>query len=69
MDRDIIDSWFRLPGNIRLKFGVFDRDFYNCDETDLVMGEICPKMVVTQLSRRDRGKAVQPLGYSKKSLH
>jgi hypothetical protein len=42
------------------KYGIQDGDFYNFDETGFIIGMICPFMVVTQLDRCGKGKAVQP---------
>jgi hypothetical protein len=45
---------------MRAKYGVLDSDFYNFDETGFMMGQICPRMVITRADRRGRAKAVQP---------
>jgi hypothetical protein len=59
-DPELIGAWFRLVENVRSKYGVLDRDFYNFDETGFMIGQICPGMVVTRADRHGRGKRIQP---------
>lgn len=59
-DIELINSWFGLVHNMKLKYGVLDCDFYNFDETGFMMGVICSGMVVTCADRRGRSKKVQP---------
>lgn len=58
-DSEVIRSWFRLVENMRAKYGIQDCDFYNFDETSLMMGIIFPGMVVTHVDRYGKSKAVQ----------
>lgn len=55
-DSELISAWFQLVENMRAKYDVQDCDFYNFDETGLMMGIICPAMVVTRADRRGRSK-------------
>jgi hypothetical protein len=45
---------------MRAKYSVVDSDFYNFDETGFIMGQICPRMVITRTDQRGKSKAVQP---------
>ncbi|APA09832.1 hypothetical protein SS1G_05945 [Sclerotinia sclerotiorum 1980 UF-70] len=59
-DPKLIEEWFRLISNMRVKYGIVDSDFYNFDETGFMMGIICPGMVATNAERNGRSKAIQP---------
>ena len=59
-DPDVLNTWFQLARNMRVKYGVPDCDFYNFDETGFMMGQIKPGMVVTRSDRIGRPKAIQP---------
>ena len=59
-DSELISAWFKLVYNMRAKYGIYDSDFYNFDETGFIMGVICASMVVTHADRRGRSKGVQP---------
>jgi hypothetical protein len=59
-DPKLIEDWFRLVANMRAKYGIQERDFYNFDETGFMMGVICGSMVVTRADRRGRSKQLQP---------
>ena len=55
-DPELINAWFRLVANMRMKYRVQDCDFYNFNETGFIMGVISSNMVVTRVDRRSRGK-------------
>jgi hypothetical protein len=61
-DPRIIEPWFHLVRNVRLKYGIADADTYNFDESGFQMGVILPQLVITASERRSstRAKAVQP---------
>jgi hypothetical protein len=59
-DPNLINAWFRLVVNMRIKYGIQDEDFYNFDETGFMMGIICGNMVVTRADRCGRSKQLQP---------
>jgi len=48
-DLALIDVWFWLVANMRVKYGIQDCDFYNFDETGFMIGVICSSMVVTRV--------------------
>jgi hypothetical protein len=58
-DPDQINAWFRLVANMRTKYRIYNRNFYNFDKTGFMMGVICSSMVVTRADRRGRGKQLQ----------
>jgi hypothetical protein len=59
-DPKVINDWFSLVQNTRLKYGITDADIYNFNETGFQMGVIASKMVITGADRRGRPKAIQP---------
>jgi hypothetical protein len=59
-DPDALKAWFQLVKNMRDKYGIHDRDFYNFDETGFMMGMIQPKMVITHSDRVGKPKSIQP---------
>ncbi|KFY32348.1 hypothetical protein V493_00285 [Pseudogymnoascus sp. VKM F-4281 (FW-2241)] len=59
-DSKLMNKWFQLVSNMRMKYGIQDCDFYNFDETGFMMGIISAAMVVTRSNRRGRSKSVQP---------
>ena len=59
-DPELIGAWFKLVHNMRAKYGIYDCDFYNFDETGFIIGVICVSIVVIRADRLGRGKAVQP---------
>ena len=60
-DPKIIREWFALVYNVKVKYGIFDDDLYNFDETGFMMGIIIATMVVTTLDgRSSRAKQAQP---------
>lgn len=58
IDLEPFGAWFRLAENIKAKYGILECDFYNLDETGLIIGIICAAMAVTRADRRGRDKAV-----------
>ena len=59
-DLKVIREWFALVYNIKVKYGIFDDDIYNFDETGFMMGIIIAIMVVTASDGRSRVKQAQP---------
>ena len=59
-DLKVISGWFELLRNIMNKYGVYEEDVYNFDETGFMMGIITALMVVTRVERRGKAKSVQP---------
>ena len=59
-DPTVLEAWFHLAHNMRVKYGVEDGDYYNFDETGFMMGMIRSQMVITRSDRVGRPKAVQP---------
>jgi hypothetical protein len=59
-DPELINAWFQLVANMRMKYAIQDEDFYNFDETGFMMGVICGNMIITRADRRGRGKQLQP---------
>ncbi|EDN98547.1 hypothetical protein SS1G_13406 [Sclerotinia sclerotiorum 1980 UF-70] len=59
-DPKLIEEWFRLVSNMRVKYSIVDSDFYNFDETGFMIGIICPRIVITNTERNSRSKAIQP---------
>ena len=43
---EFIGAWFRLVGNIRVKYGIEDNDLYNFDKTGFIMGVIYSSLLV-----------------------
>jgi hypothetical protein len=43
-----------------MKYGIYDVDIYNFNETRFIMGVILSVMVVTSLDRQAKAKKVQP---------
>ncbi|KFZ25161.1 hypothetical protein V502_00372 [Pseudogymnoascus sp. VKM F-4520 (FW-2644)] len=46
-DPEVIHSWFELLRNTIAKYGIYEADIYNFDETGFMMGVISTAMVVT----------------------
>jgi hypothetical protein len=46
--------------NIITKYGIYDVDIYNFDETRFMMGVISTAMIVISLDGRAKAKKVQP---------
>ncbi|KFZ25103.1 hypothetical protein V502_00412, partial [Pseudogymnoascus sp. VKM F-4520 (FW-2644)] len=47
-DPEVIHSWFELLRNTIAKYGIYEADIYNFDETGFMMGVISTAMVVTR---------------------
>ena len=58
-DPEVIQGWFRLVENTKVKYGILDEDTYNFDESGFMMGVISTGAVVTGSERRGRPKTVQ----------
>jgi hypothetical protein len=59
-DPKIINAWFKLVEETKAKYGVYDDDIHNFDETGFQMGVIGSMKVVTGSERRARPELVQP---------
>jgi DDE superfamily endonuclease len=59
-DPEVINAWFKLVRDTKTKYGVYDDDIHNFDETGFQMGIIGSMKVVTGLERRTRPNLVQP---------
>ena len=46
-DFKIIDGWFELVRNFKMKYGIGDENIYNFDEIRFLMGQISITKVVT----------------------
>jgi hypothetical protein len=46
--------------NMKVKYGIFNEDMYNFDETGFIIGIITPTIVVTTLNGYSRAKQAQP---------
>ena len=58
-DPEVIQGWFRLVENTKVKYGILDEDTYNFDKSGFMMGVISTGAVVTGSERRGRPKTVQ----------
>ena len=58
-DPEIIQGWFRLVQNMRVKYGILDDDMYNFDEAGFMIGVISTGAVVTRSDRQGRAKMLQ----------
>lgn len=45
---------------MKAKYGIYDEDTYNFNETGFQMGKISAQLVVTGSERRSQPKAIQP---------
>jgi len=59
-DPVLVQGWFKLVEQTKMKYGICDEDVYNFDEAGFMMGKITTQLVVTGSERRGRPKAVQP---------
>ncbi|KFY32341.1 hypothetical protein V493_00289, partial [Pseudogymnoascus sp. VKM F-4281 (FW-2241)] len=57
---EVIRGWFELLRNTIAKYGIYEADIYNFDETGFMMGVISTAMVVTSSDGRAKAKRVQP---------
>ncbi|CEJ95254.1 hypothetical protein VHEMI10745 [[Torrubiella] hemipterigena] len=58
-DPDKYRAWFELVKNTIAKYGIYEADIYNFDETGFAMGVISPEMVVTSSERSQKGRKAQ----------
>ena len=56
----MVGAWFKLIGEIKAKYGVYNDDVYNFDETGFQMGVFGSMKVVTGSERRTRPNLIQP---------
>jgi hypothetical protein len=59
-DPTIINAWFELVRNVLAKYGIYEEDIWNFDETGFMMGVISSAIVVTSSDGRGKAKMVQP---------
>ncbi len=59
-DPEVINAWFKLVRDTKTKYGVYDDDIHNFNETGFQMGIIGSMKVVTGSERRTRPNLVQP---------
>ena len=59
-DPQVIEGWFRLVQNVKVKYGILEEDIYNFDEAGFMMGVIATAKVVTSSEARNRPKRAQP---------
>jgi hypothetical protein len=59
-DPEVIGAWFKPVEETKAKWGVYDKDIHNFDETGFQMGVIGSMKVVTGSERRSRPDLVQP---------
>ena len=59
-DLKIIREWFAFMYNVKAKYGIFDENSYNFDETGFIMGIIIFAIVVTTFDGRGWAKQAQP---------
>jgi hypothetical protein len=57
---EVINAWFKLVNETKVKYGVYDGDVHNFDETGFQMGMIGSMKVVTGSERCTRPNLVQP---------
>jgi hypothetical protein len=59
-DPEVIGTWFKLVEETKAKWGFYDKDIHNFDETGFQMGVIGFMKVVTGSERCSRPDLVQP---------
>jgi hypothetical protein len=59
-DLKLIGLWFKLVGDIIVKYGVAEEDIFNFDETGFQMGVILASKVITLSDRKGRLRTKQP---------
>ena len=59
-DVKIIQGWFDLVQETKIKYGVPDEDIWNFDETGFQMGVISTSKVITSSERQGRPRTIQP---------
>jgi hypothetical protein len=59
-DSEIISAWFKLVEDTKAKYGIYDKDMHNLDETGFQMGVISSMKVVTGAERCARPELIQP---------
>ena len=57
-DLDAYRMWFSLVRNVVAKYGIYDNDIYNFDETRFTIGKISIEIVIITSDQRGRPKAV-----------
>jgi hypothetical protein len=59
-DLEIIGAWFKLIIDTKAKYGIYEDDVYNFNETSFQIGVIRSMKVVTGVERRARPELIQP---------
>ena len=52
-DPKVINNWFRLVANIKVKYGIPDDNIYNFNKSGFMMGVILIKAVIIGFKRRN----------------
>jgi hypothetical protein len=58
-DPEIISAWFKLVEDTKAKYGVYNNDVHNFNETGFQIGVISSMKVVTGAERRTRPELIQ----------
>ena len=58
-DLEVINAWFKLVQDIKIKYGVYNNNIYNFNKTGFQMGIIGSIKVVIGLERHIRPNLVQ----------
>jgi hypothetical protein len=59
-DPEVISAWFKLVESTKAKYGVYNEDIHNFNETGFQMGVASSSKVVTGSKRRTQPEFVQP---------
>jgi len=59
-DPEVINAWFKLIRDIKTKYGVYDNDIHNFNETGFQIGIIGSMKVIIGLERHTRPNLIQP---------
>ena len=59
-DPKVINAWFKLVRDIKIKYGVYNNNIHNFNKTGFQMGIISSIKVVIGLKRRTRPNLIQP---------
>jgi hypothetical protein len=57
-DPKLIREWFNVISNTKAKYGIYDEDIYNFDETGFQTGQVRSATVVTSSQRSSRPKQI-----------
>ena len=59
-DLEVINAWFKLIWDTKIKYGVYNNDIYNFNETGFQIGIISSMKVVIGSERHIRPNLIQP---------